>query len=190
MFQSGQIPIVGSRQDSRYTERRWRGWLKTNLAANGRHTILLGTGKAPVQRKAYCVEKRGILELISMDAPIPGVLNKLCAAISLQIGEVVSVILPTDEQDLHTITQNVMQFGLHVFWSANVPLRNEDVLGTFQMYCCVPRSPTPFELQLIERVTHLAALAIRRHNDEEDFERFSRDWMSARRNSNERVYLN
>ena len=31
--------------------------------------------------------RRGILELISMGAPFPGVLNKLCAAISLQIGE-------------------------------------------------------------------------------------------------------
>jgi hypothetical protein len=50
-----------------------------------------------------------------MGAPISEVLNKLCAAISLQVCEVVSVILPTDEQDLHTITQNAMQFGLHVF---------------------------------------------------------------------------
>ena len=118
--------------------------------------------------------EKGILELISNGAPVLGVLNKLCATINLQIGDVVSVILPTDEQDLHTVTQNALQFGLHVFWSASVPLRNEGVLGTFQMYCCVPRSPTPFELQLIERVTHLAALAIRRHNDEQDFESLAR----------------
>jgi hypothetical protein len=32
--------------------------------------------------------EKGILELISMGAPLPGVLNKLCVAISLQIGEV------------------------------------------------------------------------------------------------------
>jgi hypothetical protein len=134
--------------------------------------------------------EKGILELISIGAPLPELLNKLCATINLQIGDVVSVILSTDEQDLHTITQSALQIGLHVFWSASVPLRNEDVLGTFQMYCCVPRSPTPSELQLIERVTHLAAVAIQRHNDEEDFERFSRDRPSAQRDSHEQVYLN
>jgi len=134
--------------------------------------------------------EKSILELISMGAPLPGVLNRLCAAIDLQIGNVVSVILPADDQELHAVTRNAVQFGLQVFWSASIPLRNEDVLGSLQMYCCVSRPPTPFELQLIERVTHLAALAIQRDNDEEGFQRFSRDWTSARRDSDERVYLN
>lgn len=135
--------------------------------------------------------EKSILELISMGASLPGVLNKLCAAIDLQIGNVVSVILPADDQELHTITHSAVQFGLHVFWSASIPLRNEDVLGFLQMYCCVSRCPTPFELRLIERATHLAALAIQRHNDEEDFESFSRNWTSAlRRGSYDRVYLN
>jgi hypothetical protein len=135
--------------------------------------------------------EKSILELISMGAPLPWVLNKLCAAIDLQISNVVSVILPADDRDLRTIMESALQFGLHVFWSANIPLRNEDVLGSFQMYCCVSRTPTPFELRLIERVTHLAALAIRHHNDEDDFERFSGDWTRAlRRSSLERGYLN
>ena len=62
--------------------------------------------------------EKGILELISMGAPIPGVLNKLCAAISLQIGEVVSVILPTDEHDRlrRTLCNSAcMYFGLQTF---------------------------------------------------------------------------
>jgi hypothetical protein len=134
--------------------------------------------------------EKSILELISMRTPLPAVLNRLCAAIDLQIGNVVSVILPADDRELHTVTQSAMQFGLQVFWSASIPLRNEDVLGSLQMYCCVSRPPTPFELQLIERVSHLAALAIQRHNDEEGFEKFSRDWTSARRDLNERIYLN
>ena len=83
-----------------------------------------------------CAEN-SILELISTGAPLPGVLNNLCAALDLQIGNVVSVILPADDQDLPTITHNALQFGLHVFWSASIPLRNEDVLGSLQMYCCV-----------------------------------------------------
>jgi len=146
-----------------------------------------GSGK----KETLLQGEKSILELISMGAPLPGVLNKLCAAIDLQVGNVVSVILPTDDQGLHTITQNALQFGLHIFWSASIPLRNEDVLGSFQMYCCVSRSPTPFGLQLIARVTHLAALAIRHHNGEEDFERLSRNWTNTlRRDSHEQVYLN
>ena len=134
--------------------------------------------------------EESILELISMGAPLPGVLNRLCAAIDLQIGNVVSVILPADNQELHAVTRKAVQFGLQVFWSGSIPLRNEDVLGSLQMYCCVSRPPTPFELQLIERVTHLAALAIQRQNDEEVFERFSKDWTGTRRSLNEQVYWN
>jgi hypothetical protein len=132
-----------------------------------------------------------VLAMISMGAPLPGVLNKLCEAIDLQIGNVVSVILPAENHDLHTITRNALQFGLHVFWSASIPLRNEDVLGSLQMYGCVSRSPTPFELRLIHRVTHLAGLAIKQHNDEGEFEAFSNDWAAAlRRGAHERVCLN
>jgi hypothetical protein len=135
--------------------------------------------------------EKSILELISQGAPLPGVLNNLCAAIDLQIGNVVSVILPPGDHELHTNAKNALQFGLHVFWSASIPLRDEQVLGSFQMYCCVSRSPSPFELQLIERVTHLAALAIRRHNDQEDFATFSRHWShESETTSHEQVYLN
>jgi hypothetical protein len=137
-----------------------------------------------------CAEE-SILELISTGAPLHGVLSNLCAALDLQIGNVVSVILPADDQDLPTITQNALQFGLHVFWSASIPLRNEQVLGSLQMYCCVSRSPAPLELQLIERATHLAALAIRRHHDEDDFESLSKNWTNAPQGDpHERVYLN
>lgn len=132
-----------------------------------------------VKKETLLRGETNIVELISMGAPLPGVLNRLCAAIDLQIGNVVSVILPTGNQELHTITRNALQFGLHVFWSASIPLRNENVLGSLQMYCCVSRSPTPLELQLIHRVTQLAALAIQRHNDEEAFAIFSRNRRSA-----------
>jgi hypothetical protein len=134
-----------------------------------------------------------ILELISIGAPLPVVLNKLCAAIDLQIANLVSVITMPDDQghDLPTITQRAVRFGLHVFWSASIPLRDEDVLGWLEMYCCISRAPTPFELRLIERVTHLAALAIQRRNDEKDLESLSRNWTRApRRGTHEWVYLN
>jgi hypothetical protein len=131
------------------------------------------------------------LELISMGAPLPWVLDKLCAAIDLQIGNIVSVILPADDQEYDLHAHNALQFGLHVFWSGSILLRNEDVLGSLQIYCCVSRSPTPFELQLIERVTHLAALAFQRRNAGDDCEDSSKDWANAlRRGAHEQVYLN
>jgi len=135
--------------------------------------------------------EKGILELISMGAPLPGVLNRLCMAVDLHIANLVSVITLADDEahDLPTITERAARFGLHVFWSASIPLRDEAPLGWLDMYSSVSRDPVPLELQLIERVTHLAALAIQRHNHGEDFQSRSSNWTS-RRPSHQRVYLN
>ena len=114
--------------------------------------------------------ENGILELISTGAPLFGVLNRLCGAIDLQIANPVSVISLADDQahDLPTIRERAALFGLHVFWSASIPLRDEAPLGWLEMYSCVSRNPVLLELQLIERVTHLAVLAIQLHNRGED----------------------
>jgi hypothetical protein len=111
-----------------------------------------------------------------LGAPLPGILNKLCIAIDVQIGNVVSlVLLPNGEENhLCSITQSAAQFGLNVFSSTSIFSRDKSFLGTLQMYCCDQRRPTPHELQLIERVIHLAALALQRHEDQEDFERPSK----------------
>lgn len=46
-----------------------------------------------------------LLELISAGAPLPQVLNRLCTALDLQIGNIVSLVLfPDDEEHVvHTI---------------------------------------------------------------------------------------
>ena len=43
-------------------------------------------------RRSQLVGERHILELISLGAPLPGILNKLCTAIDVQIGNVVSLV--------------------------------------------------------------------------------------------------
>jgi hypothetical protein len=137
-------------------------------------------------------EKR-ILDLISMGTPLAEVLNNLCTAIDLQIGNIVSVmLLPDDtERDFKTIASGALQFGLHLYWSADIPLRDEDVLGSFEMYCCVPRTPTAFELKLIHRATHLAALAIQRYYGDDDLSSACSAWKRAlERRSNEAAQLN
>lgn len=103
-----------------------------------------------------------ILELIALRAPLYTILNALCAAIDVQIGSIVSLILLPNEdgQDFHAIAHSAADFGLHTFCSAAILSASDDLLGTLEILCCDPRSPTAEELQTIERVTHLAAVAI------------------------------
>ncbi len=137
--------------------------------------------------------EKNILDLISTGAPLGEILNDLCTAIDLLLGNIVSVmLLPDDtERDFKTIAHGARQFGLHLYWSADIASGDEDVLGSFEMYCCVPRRPTAFELRLIHRATHLAALAIRRYHGDEDLTGACRAWKRAlERRSNEAPLLN
>src|SRR5271163_5140631 len=148
-----------------------------------------GTGK----RQTDLLGEKSILDLISTGAPLAEILNNLCTAIDLQIGNIVSVmLLPDDaERDFKTIAHGALQFGLHLYWSADIGLGDEDVLGSFEMYCCVPRTPTAFELKLIQRATHLAALAIRRYYGDEDLSSACIAWKRAlEKRSHEAAQLN
>ena len=60
---------------------------------------------------------------------------------------------------------NATLFGLHTFCSARVVAENDELLGSLEMYCCAPRSPSAGEFQLIERAKCVAAMAIKRHNE-------------------------
>jgi hypothetical protein len=122
--------------------------------------------------------EKDILDLISTGAPLAETLNNLCTAIDLQLGNIVSVmLLPDDtERDFKTIAHGALQFGLHLYWSADIALWDEDALGSFEMYCCVPRTPTAVELKLIQRATHLAAIAIRRFQGDEDLSGACGEW--------------
>jgi PAS domain S-box-containing protein len=54
------------------------------------------------------------------------------------------------------------QYGLRACWATPILSQQGEVLGTFAMYYREVRSPSAYELQLIERVTHMASLAIER----------------------------
>jgi hypothetical protein len=103
-----------------------------------------------------------LLQSISTRAALPGVLNGICSALDRQIANVVSLFsLPgEDPNELTAITANATLFGLHVFCSESIFAENGGLLGSLEMYSCVPRGPTPHELQLIERAKCLAAIAI------------------------------
>jgi hypothetical protein len=115
------------------------------------------------KKQASLAGEKGVLELIAVNAPLSIVLNDLCTAIDIQIGNVVSVISLPDGNDDHnplTVALRARRFGLDVFWSSNIPLRDEKPLGFFDMYCCIPLAPSSFELQLIRKAAELAELAI------------------------------
>jgi len=111
-----------------------------------------------------------LLQSISARRPLLEVLDGICSAINSQIGNMVSLIsLPSDDVTDHSaIARMAALFGLHAFCSAGVVAENDELLGSLEMYCCVPRRPSVRELQLIERATCLAAIAITRQNDPSD----------------------
>jgi hypothetical protein len=119
-----------------------------------------------------------VLELISTGAPLVHVLNRLCTAFDLQVGNVVSLVLFPDDEDhtVHAIARSAADCNLFVFCCAAIVSPDEELLGTFEAYCCLPRGPTPSERKLIERVVHLAALAIHREHLQQDSESFPFYW--------------
>lgn len=119
-----------------------------------------------------------LLELISEGAPLPQVLDKVCTALDVQVGNVVSLVLfPDDEEhSIHTIAQTAAEFGLSAFSCTPILSPSDEFFGTFEMYCCVPRQPTPSEIKLIERAAHLAALAIQHRNHVLDPESIFLNW--------------
>jgi hypothetical protein len=120
--------------------------------------------------------ERQILELISLRAPLAGILNRLCIAIDVQIGDVISLVSLADAEENHlcSITQRAVKVGLHVFSSTGILSVDQTLLGTLEIYTCDLRRPTQDENELIERMNHLAAIALQRRADEQDFERASR----------------
>jgi hypothetical protein len=108
-----------------------------------------------------------LLQSISTHASLPKVLNEICSALDLQIGNVVSLTsLPGDDpSELAAIAGNAALFGLYTFCSESIVDENEAPVGFLEMYCSVARSPNAGELQLIERAKCLIAIAIQRHQD-------------------------
>jgi diguanylate cyclase (GGDEF)-like protein/PAS domain S-box-containing protein len=56
--------------------------------------------------------------------------------------------------------------GLHACWSTPIFSSNGTVLGSFAMYYRVPRAPQESDLQLADVASHLAGIAIERHQAE------------------------
>ena len=108
-----------------------------------------------------------ILRAISVRAPLSELLNRICAALDCQIGNVVSLIsLPSEGATaLAALAGNAQFFGLYTFCSADVVDGSREPIGYLETYSCIPRRPSLDEFQLIELATSLAATAINLHKN-------------------------
>jgi formate hydrogenlyase transcriptional activator len=61
----------------------------------------------------------------------------------------------------------LLPFGIRAVWSRPLFTSDGQVLGTFAIHYREVRSPSPVDLQLIENASHIAAIAIERHRNEE-----------------------
>ncbi len=115
-------------------------------------------------RRCRLVGERQILELISLGAPLSGILNKLCMMIDVRIGNVVSIISLPHQPENHicSMTHSALQVGLEIFSSSAILSPDNTFLGMLEIFGCDPRHPTMLEYHLIDRVCYLAALALQR----------------------------
>ena len=124
-----------------------------------------------------------LLDLISEGAPLEHVLNRVCTALDMQIGNIVSLVLfPDDEEHTsHTIARSAATLNLTVFSCTAILSPSEKFLGTLEIYCCFPRMPTLGERGLIDRAAQLASLAIQSYKHDIGTEGWPLDWIAAAR---------
>ena len=119
-----------------------------------------------------------MLDLISTGAPLPRVLDEVCTSLN-----VVFLVIREQYQEhyiphlhVHTIANTVAEFGLSAFSRTAILSPSEELFGTFEIYCCFPRTPAFDEDRLIQRATHPAALAIEHRCRVRDSGNFSLHW--------------
>jgi PAS domain S-box-containing protein len=81
------------------------------------------------------------------------------------VSDIATDLLWADYRDLG------LAHGLRACWSSPVLSSAGKVLGTFATYYREPRSPSPQDQNVIERITHLASIALERKRADEDRER-------------------
>jgi len=64
--------------------------------------------------------------------------------------------------------------GIQAVWSAPIWSKDRKILGTLILFYPTPQPPGERDLELMERVIHMAAIAIECHRNEEDLREFSR----------------
>lgn len=64
------------------------------------------------------------------------------------------------------------EHGLQACWSTPILSGSGKILGTFAVYYREPRQPSAYEMEMIERATHVVSIAIERARAEENLRKF------------------
>ncbi|MGB6877398.1 MAG: GAF domain-containing sensor histidine kinase [Candidatus Acidiferrales bacterium] len=68
----------------------------------------------------------------------------------------------------------VLSQGVQAAWSVPIVSKDRKILGTLILFCPTPQPPSEPDLELMEQVIHMAAIAIECHRKEEELREFSR----------------
>jgi signal transduction histidine kinase len=68
----------------------------------------------------------------------------------------------------------ILKHGIQAAWVAPILSKNQKMLGTLMLFYPTPHSSNQHDLELMEWATHLAAIAIESHRNEEDRHKFVR----------------
>jgi PAS domain S-box-containing protein len=107
-------------------------------------------GAAPSLPQAY---------IDAIDGAVIGPLAGSCGTAAYRAQPVIVSDIATDPlwADYRDLA---LPHGLRACWSTPILSSEARVLGTFAIYYCEPRTPTPEQHEVIEQITHLASIAL------------------------------
>lgn len=77
--------------------------------------------------------------------------------------------------------------GVQAAWSAPILSKDGKILGTLILFCPTPQPPGERDLELLEQVIHMAAIAIECHRNEEELREFSRQLYQSQDEERRRI---
>jgi hypothetical protein len=110
-----------------------------------------------------------LLDMLSDRTPLPTILNAVCSALEAQIAKVTAVLtLAEEDAPQAPPAPTVSQFGYSVFYCSEIVSRQGELLASLEIYCCVPRTPSRQEINVIERAMQIASRAIEREGEDDN----------------------
>ena len=130
-------------------------------------------GGAPSLPKAYTD---------AIDGAVIGPTAGSCGTAAYRAQQVIVTDIATDPlwADYRELA---LPHGLRACWSTPILSANGAVIATFAMYSREPRNPSPRDQHIVERITHLAGIAIQRKLDEDRLRDNEDQWRAVFENN-------
>src|SRR2546422_2889676 len=107
-------------------------------------------------------------EWVSVISPVPVAVEAgLCGTAAFLKARVIVTDVATDQNWPDEYRDLAIRNGIRAAWSEPILTKDNQVLGTFALYCSESRVPTDADLALIEGAGHIALIAIERQRSQE-----------------------